>query len=109
MENQDFLSEFGNEDVIAFGSVLHKTGKFKNVVKNTFMDRNWVPIKFNTNLGVSSEKWLEEGVSCEILRLGDKSWQKGKIKIRVSVEFCPDEPEITESPLDDIRQAIAEH
>jgi hypothetical protein len=55
-----------------------------------------------------------EGVNCEILR-PNASWQKGKI--RISLEFCPDETKVTEisesnksensqlSPtLDDIRQ-----
>jgi hypothetical protein len=45
-----------------------------------------------------------------------QGWQKVKIKIRVNVEFCPDEPEIEdepeitepESPLDDIRRKINE-
>ncbi len=35
--------------------------------------------------------WFEEGTDCEILRLGAKNWQKGKVKIRVSLEFCPNE------------------
>lgn len=63
--------------------------------------------------------WFEEGTDCEILRLGAKGWQNGKVRIRVSLEFCPDEPaakempssnepEISppESPLDDIRRMI---
>jgi hypothetical protein len=51
---------------------------------------------------------LEQGIDGEVLRIGSKGWQKGKIRIRISVEFCPDESEITqpESPLDDIHQRI---
>jgi hypothetical protein len=61
----------------------------------------------NENIG----KWLSEGVDCETLKFGEKGWQKGKVRIKVSVEFCPDEPEIeeipqAESPLDDLRQMI---
>ncbi|MGB3514204.1 MAG: KGK domain-containing protein [Microcoleaceae cyanobacterium] len=37
-----------------------------------------------------------DGLECEVLRLGAQSWQKGKIKVKVTVEFCPDEPEETE-------------
>lgn len=52
-------------------------------------------------------KWFVEGIGCEILKPGSKGWQKGKVKlhINVTVEFCPDEPEIEEpeSPLDDFR------
>lgn len=43
----------------------------------------------------------DDVIDCEVLRLGAKGWQKGKV--RISLEFCPDLPE---SPLDDIRQAI---
>lgn len=46
------------------------------------------------------QELFEQGISCEVLRPGAK-WQKGKV--RITLEFCPDEPE---SPLDDIRQAI---
>lgn len=58
--------------------------------------------------------WFSEGVNCEVLKLDAKGWQKGKVKL--AIEFCPDEPEIEEiqndeilqpeSPLDDLRQMI---
>lgn len=46
------------------------------------------------------EKWLTEGVDCEILE-PQKHWQKGKIKI--CLQFIPEKPK---SVLDDIRQDI---
>jgi hypothetical protein len=49
--------------------------------------------------------WFYQGEDCEILRAGSKGWQKGKLKINVTLEFIPDEPEET-SPLDDVRQEI---
>ena len=65
------------------------------------------------------QEWYVQGVNCEILKPGSTSWKKGKIKINISLEFCPDEPEIeeitrsndaeinqTNSPLDDIRQRM---
>lgn len=48
------------------------------------------------------EALFEKGVNCLLLKPG-ADWQKGKLKI--SVEFIPDE---VDSPLDDIRQAIAD-
>lgn len=59
--------------------------------------------------------WFSHGVDCEALKLDTKGWQKGKI--RLALEFCPDEPEIAEapandeiilpeSPLDELRQKI---
>ncbi|HAZ43269.1 MAG TPA: hypothetical protein DDW76_11270 [Cyanobacteria bacterium UBA11369] len=65
------------------------------------------------------DKWFYDGLDCEILRPGAKGWQKGKVIINIILEFCPDEPEIEEtppneqpeisepeSPLDDLRQLI---
>ncbi|MGB5962168.1 MAG: KGK domain-containing protein [Coleofasciculaceae cyanobacterium] len=58
-----------------------------------------------------------EGVSAELLKVGSKGWEKGKIKIQssikietnhvkaeVDIEFSPDEPPKPESPLDDLRE-----
>ncbi|MCC3530939.1 MAG: KGK family protein [Microcoleus sp. PH2017_22_RUC_O_B] len=58
----------------------------------------------------------EEGMSCQVLKVGSKGWKKGKIKIevnhnlqsyktQVSIKFCPDELREEKSPLDDIRQS----
>lgn len=55
---------------------------------------------------------------CQLLKIGGKGWQKGKLKIqicreysngthdKVCLEFCPDEPIEQESPLDDIRKLV---
>jgi hypothetical protein len=53
------------------------------------------------------EEWgfFENGVACKILKPG-KNWQKGKI--RITLEFCPDEPTQATSPLDDLRKQIKE-
>jgi KGK domain len=53
---------------------------------------------------------LTEGIECEVLRVNEGKWRKGKIKL--ILEFEPDEPEFqaanhkSDSLLDDIRQAI---
>lgn len=62
---------------------------------------------------------FSKGMTCEVLKFGERNWQKGKI--RVSLEFCPDEAKLLdlseksnetipqpESPLDDIRRTIAD-
>ena len=56
------------------------------------------------------KKWIDEGLDCEVLSLGAKKWQKGKLRIKILAEFCPNEPEEveSESPLDDIRKTINE-
>lgn len=55
---------------------------------------------------------------CQILKIGGKGWQKGKLRInicistqgrnsdKVCLEFCPDEAIEHESPLDDIRKLV---
>jgi hypothetical protein len=55
-------------------------------------------------------KFFQEGIECEILKFNSEEWQKGKMKIKVTLEFCPDEPDIKEpeSPLDDLRRKINE-
>lgn len=63
---------------------------------------------------VNMRHWLGEGMDCEVLKFGSKGWQQGKVRINISIEFCPKEPEIEEipestqpdSPLDDLRQMI---
>lgn len=63
------------------------------------------------------ENWFSEGIDCKILKPGAKSWQRGKV--RISLEFEPEELEVAEisengespatkasSPLDDIRQMM---
>ena len=55
--------------------------------------------------------WLVEGIDCEILQLGAKKWQKGKVRLKINLEFSAEEPEVSqpESPLDDIRQMTSEN
>ncbi|MBW4448085.1 MAG: hypothetical protein KME38_14765 [Spirirestis rafaelensis WJT71-NPBG6] len=54
--------------------------------------------------------WFKDGVPCEILKVNSNRWQKGKFRIKITLQFCLDEAEITqpESPLDDIRRKINE-
>ena len=64
-------------------------------------------------------QWFDEGVNAQVLRYGAKNWQRGKVRIKFTLEFCPDEPEVQktstphqletsepESPLDNIRRMI---
>ncbi|WRH68726.1 MAG: KGK domain-containing protein [Planktothrix sp. GU0601_MAG3] len=63
------------------------------------------------------KQWFEEGKECQLLKLGAKEWQPGTLKMKVTLEFCPDEPEEDEvdeeeemdemvKSLDDIRQTL---
>lgn len=59
-----------------------------------------------------------EGADCQVMKFGAKGWKQGKIKVKMTVEFCPDEPEEPETPeksqaeksdpdsLDDLRKEL---
>jgi hypothetical protein len=50
--------------------------------------------------------WINEGIKCEILKPGSLDWDMGKVRLKLTIEFCSDR---VESPLDDIRQEINRH
>ena len=33
----------------------------------------------------------EQGVDGEVLRFGSQGWEKGKVRLHLSIEFCPDD------------------
>jgi hypothetical protein len=89
-----------------FASIYLKSPEFIEVIKR----------RLSIGEGIKNSLFAN-GLDSEVLRVGKKAWQKGKVRINVSVEFCPDEPEIDEtapsneipqpeSPLDDIRQMM---
>ena len=82
--------------------------KIKDTVLSSFIYYRIPEIsqQINNSLNIqNSNIWFSRGTNCEILRAGSKGWQKGKLKINVTLEFVPDEPE-EKSPLDDVRQEL---
>jgi KGK domain len=60
--------------------------------------------------GWSEEKndWFtDRGIDCEALRFGSKGWQKGRI--RLSLEFCPDEPEMSAIGASNSKTTVTTH
>ncbi|MFH7028656.1 MAG: KGK domain-containing protein [Heteroscytonema crispum UTEX LB 1556] len=106
-----------DDDVLASGDNTYKIGKFRKAVNESFnssmgyrldSELESKGVRINTQ---SSKIWFTEGIDCEILNLGSKTWKKAKVKIKINVEFYTEEeenPEIIEpeSPLDDIRRMI---
>ena len=92
MEDNFYLQNCGNDDVMSFGSKLLKAGEFINTVKSTSLNKGQIPtliynaLRQNHGIEILSSSWYSEGRDCEILKLGSKGWQKGKIKIKVT--FC---------------------
>jgi hypothetical protein len=123
-----------DDEVFSFEDQTCKFNRFKQAVWEYFSSNsnnyiNYISEKLNINrLNISSAhgrgthnaQWFLEGKECEVLR-PYKGWQKGKIKINLTIEFIPDEPEpleenghqesenSTESPLDEIRQQLSEN
>ncbi len=62
------------------------------------------------------ESLFDKGISCEVMRFGASGWQKGRLRARVILEFCPEEPPVEEKPitnepessLDDIQRMMRE-
>ncbi len=116
MHENSFLPNYGDDDVCSPSETeMFKVGRLRKTIKEAFIDSIQKALnEVLTNAGLKfythKKDWFGDGIDCKILEIGAKGWQKGKIKIRVIVEFCPDEPEITEpeSPLDDIRRMINE-
>ncbi|MEG4851953.1 KGK domain-containing protein [Microcoleus sp. B5-D4] len=136
MEDKFDFHNCGNDDALSFGKAMLKIEKLKETVKN-ILPENELGYKLNLfliqqalNIDVALttdqtrrlyENWFGEGIDCEILRVGANGWKKGKIKLKlnVTIEFCPDEPEVgetpennesetskPESPLDDLRRQL---
>jgi hypothetical protein len=137
MEDKFSLQNCAADDVLSFNTTMFKVDKLNKEVSNLLNERQLgkqlsdsfvaqnISIKVggesrgSTNYYTFYENWFGDGIDCEILRIGGKGWKKGKVKIKVqvSLEFCPDELEIEEtqandeitqpeSPLDDLRQKI---
>ncbi len=131
MELNPYLQKCGDNDVISFGNEMCKLGIFKQAVDRAFgrkvADVLIESLESSQIKGIrivecisngkrydyhdTNHIWFSEGKDCEILRIGAKGWEKGKLKIKVTLEFEPDEPEIKqpESPLDDLRQILNEN
>ena len=135
-ENKFNFHNCDNDDAVSFGGAMLKIETLKKTV-NEVLPENGLGQTLNSSLskqkldidvGLTTdqtrylyEKWFGEGIDCEILRVGDQGWKKGKMKLKlnVTIEFCPDEPEREEtpennesetsqpeSPLDDLRRQL---
>jgi hypothetical protein len=112
-EENYYLPDYSDDDVLAFNGNLVKVGKFRDLVKFAFNDPNQISDKIfellrGNGVYINPKDAFGNGLNGEVLKIGAKGWQKGKLRIKVSLEFYPDEPEISqpESPLDDLRQMI---
>ncbi|OKH33931.1 hypothetical protein NIES2119_21800 [[Phormidium ambiguum] IAM M-71] len=120
MEYNYYLQNCSNDDVIQFSNAIHKVGQLKTAMKLAVNNQDNLPCTLYSALHkqgfkledlAATQKLLIDGLDAEILKIGAKGWQKGKIRVRVTLEFEPDEPETNEpeSPLDDLRRMMNEN
>ena len=127
----------GEDDVLLLDQASFTVRRFKDIVakkfnillciktagngpiNNSIYDRmQSLSLNQETTIHGGDINWSspQEGIDCQLLKIGSKGWQKGKLQIEVnknlksgetqtSIKFCPDEPLEPKSPLDDIRQS----
>lgn len=97
----------GDDDVIAFGEAMFRSGKLKKAIGQSFdgsvgraIDQKLrqngldIPIRMvGTRLANEHCQWFDEGINCEILDLATRRWCHGKVKVKVSVEFSIEDTE----------------
>jgi KGK domain len=108
MTNNLIPYDCGDDDVIAFGEAMFRSGKLKKAIGQSFdgsvgrgIDQKLrqhgleIPIRMigSTRLANEHCQWFDEGISCEILDLATRRWCKGKVKVRVAVEFFVEDTE----------------
>jgi hypothetical protein len=92
----------GDDDVIAFGEAMFRAGKLKKTIDQSFdgsvgraIDQKLrqngleIPSRIIGSSRLANEhcQWFEEGINCEILDLATRRWRKGKVRVKVAVEF----------------------
>lgn len=137
LEKQRYETLDDDNDVVLLGQNTFTVGRFKQLVSLKFgeiFNKYYVvteschkPISsLMSDLQINEETRIpggdinwnspQEGIDCQILKIGSKGWQTGKVQIEVnkniksgktqtSIKFCADEPPKQKSPLDDIRQS----
>jgi hypothetical protein len=120
------LKNCNDDDILSFDDEICKLSKFrKNLLQSfyysaMYMIGNLIQRLKVINLPVNNQckEWFNSGKECELLKEG-KKWQKGKLRIQLTLEFVPDESieenddqeidNIIESPLDEIRQQLTDN
>ena len=115
LESNKYLSSCDSKYIISFESknpvYIHK---LFSLVKSAFDVNviNTISTSITRKLEnkCNAKLWFEDGENCEILQANSLGWQTGKIKLKINLtlEFIPDEPE-EKSPLDDVRQELEQN
>ncbi len=108
-ENSNAVVSFDN-------GTTFKVSKFMEQLNSFFQQSilNDLSAKLQqVGLGTPPRSTWHKGVEAEVLTPRSGEWKKGKVRMRVILEFCPDKPEVKNdnvpqnaNSLDDIRQSI---
>lgn len=102
LENEAHAINIIDQDLHRFyvDQSMFKLGHLIEGIKCKLIDLSRGDLKAE-NKNLNWKKWLNDGLEVEVLKVGALAWQKGKLKLKVTVEFCPDEPELN---LDEFRE-----
>jgi hypothetical protein len=126
MEESFKLIECNDDDVIECNDWAYKVTKLKQALEKLggsdgFLQTLWNGLReqkiyYLEGNYTYDNKCFKEGMDVKILNLGSKSWKKGKLKFKLSLEFYVEEEleessekdviKEPESPLDDLRRMI---
>ena len=127
MDSDQILSGINDDDVINFTKPGEKKtfciSEFRTIIKTAADTMEEAYAKslisqghqlytdwnYRNNIPPTYHGWFDgSGAKCKLLRLGDSQWKHGKIRIRIEVEFIPDDEEdsneINEPSLDTFRE-----
>jgi hypothetical protein len=117
------LKGCSDDDVISLSRKFYKVENIKTGLNNFLFEasnntssasHNLSIIFRSSEISINSDEsllLLTNGTDSEILKVASNGWKKGKLKLKMTIEFIPDEPEIQDelnsseykSPLDEIR------
>jgi hypothetical protein len=107
-DNFEMISSEQSDVVIDFDGFILKASQLDLALSKVILDKGKLDHLNHELKSINSrvlpsvknpDDWINDGVDCQILK-PSKNWQKGKLRMKVSLEFCPDEPK---SPLDEFR------
>lgn len=112
-ENSNTVVSFENGTTFKISKLMEKLNNFfkQSVLDKLSEKLNQVVLGTPPNY---KGEW-SNSVDAEILEPQSGEWKKGKVRMRVILEFCPDEPEVIKdnnlhqnhNSLDDIRETIS--
>ncbi len=75
-------------------------------VKNTYRVSD-LAAEIRSKVAASLAEWSDEhGVDGEALRFGSKGWEKGKVRLHLSIEFCPNDGAVQASTAPGVGNAV---